>query len=258
MVLIGEEYVRRELEFIPATCKVIEYYSQSYGCPSCKEGLTTIQKTCNHKVSGAGCSGRKSPASASTVTWIMYQKYAKRLHTGRRKIGKQYGAQISRTTLANWNRLLFTELFFQPMYDHFHCELLKRSFAMADETRVQVLNEKGVPSPDPILHVARSEAARTGFPAIILVWLLRPGAFSHAKEFLEGTTISGNRWISGIQPSSGDQPLLLVGRTSVATLSMPYLKENSMTTASRQCRESSTATGYSPLGTPLTKKYPGD
>ena len=29
MVLIGEEYVRRELEFIPATCKVIEYYSQS-------------------------------------------------------------------------------------------------------------------------------------------------------------------------------------------------------------------------------------
>lgn len=31
MVLIGEEYVRRELEFIPATCKVIEYYSQSYG-----------------------------------------------------------------------------------------------------------------------------------------------------------------------------------------------------------------------------------
>ena len=35
MVLIGEEYVRRELEFIPVTCKVIEYYSQSYGCPSC-------------------------------------------------------------------------------------------------------------------------------------------------------------------------------------------------------------------------------
>ncbi|MFQ8720906.1 MULTISPECIES: IS66 family transposase zinc-finger binding domain-containing protein [Mediterraneibacter] len=39
MVLIGEEYVRRELEFIPATCKVIEYYRQSYGCPSCKDGL---------------------------------------------------------------------------------------------------------------------------------------------------------------------------------------------------------------------------
>ena len=31
---------------------------------------------------------------------------------------------------------------------------------------------------------------------------------------------------------------------------------NSMTTASRQCRESSTATGYSPLRTPLTKSIP--
>ena len=46
MVLIGEEYVRRELEFIPATCKVIEYYSQSYGCPSCKEGFGDTVERC--------------------------------------------------------------------------------------------------------------------------------------------------------------------------------------------------------------------
>ena len=45
----------------------------------------------------------------------------------------------------------------------------------------------------------------------------------------------------------------LVGRISVDTLSMPFPKGNSMTTASRQCMESSTATGYSPLRTPLTK-----
>lgn len=37
MFLIGEEYVLKELEFIPATCKVVDYYSQSYGCPTCKE-----------------------------------------------------------------------------------------------------------------------------------------------------------------------------------------------------------------------------
>lgn len=29
------------------------------------------------------------------------------------------------------------------MYDYFHCELLKRKFAMADATRVQILNEEG-------------------------------------------------------------------------------------------------------------------
>ena len=45
----------------------------------------------------------------------------------------------------------------------------------------------------------------------------------------------------------------LVRHISVDTLSMPYPKENSMTTDSRPCRESGTATGYSPLRTPLTK-----
>ena len=36
--------VHRELEFILVKCKVIEYYSQSYGCPSCKEGLGDTEK----------------------------------------------------------------------------------------------------------------------------------------------------------------------------------------------------------------------
>ncbi len=44
------------------------------------------------------------------------------------------GAQISRTTLANWI-IYCSENYFQPMYDYFDRELLKRSYAMADETR---------------------------------------------------------------------------------------------------------------------------
>ena len=45
------------------------------------------------------------------------------------------------------------------------------------------------------------------------------------------------------------------GRISADTLSTRFPKGSSMsmTTASRQCRESSTATGYSPLRIPLTK-----
>ena len=38
MERIGEEYVRRELVFTPAKCEVYEYYTESYGCPDCKEG----------------------------------------------------------------------------------------------------------------------------------------------------------------------------------------------------------------------------
>lgn len=44
--------------------------------------------------------------------------------------------------------------------------------------------------------------------------------------------------------------------TSGDTSSMPFPKENSMTIVSRQCREFNTATGYSPLRTPLTKSIP--
>ena len=34
---IGEEYVRREIEIIKPSIKIIEYYSVTYGCPKCKE-----------------------------------------------------------------------------------------------------------------------------------------------------------------------------------------------------------------------------
>lgn len=34
---IGTEFVRRELDFIPAKVKVIEYYSVNYGCPKCRK-----------------------------------------------------------------------------------------------------------------------------------------------------------------------------------------------------------------------------
>lgn len=129
MVLFGEEYVRRELEFIPAKCKVIEYYSQSYGCPSCKEGFGDTEKPVIVKSRVPEALLGKGPAPPSAVAWTMYQKYANGLPLYRQeKDWKQYGAQISRTTLANWI-IYCAEHYFQPMYDHFHRELLKRCFA---------------------------------------------------------------------------------------------------------------------------------
>ena len=45
----------------------------------------------------------KGPATSSAVAWTMYQKYANGLPLYRQeKDWEQYGAQISRTTLANW------------------------------------------------------------------------------------------------------------------------------------------------------------
>lgn len=70
MILINEKYVCRELEFIPATCKVIEYCSQSYGRPSCKEGFGDTEKHVIIKSRVLAALLGKGPASASTV----YQK----------------------------------------------------------------------------------------------------------------------------------------------------------------------------------------
>lgn len=185
MVLIGEEYVRRELEFIPATCKVIEYYSQSYGCPSCKEGLGDTEKPVIVKSQVPPALLGKGPASASAAAWTMYQKYANGLPLYRQeKDWKQYGVQISRTTLANWI-IYCSKNYFQPMYDYFHRELLKRSFAMADETRVQVLKEEGRRAQtQSFMWLFRS--GEDGLAEIILYGYSPTRSGSHAKEFLEG------------------------------------------------------------------------
>lgn len=185
MVLIGEEYVRRELEFIPATCKVIEYYSQSYGCPSCKEGPGDTEKPVIVKSQVPPALLGKGPASASAAAWTMYQKYANGLPLYRQeKDWKQYGVQISRTTLANWI-IYCSKNYFQPMYDYFHRELLKRSFAMADETRVQVLKEEGRRAQtQSFMWLFRS--GEDGLAEIILYGYSPTRSCSHAKEFLEG------------------------------------------------------------------------
>ena len=255
MVLIGEEYVRRELEFIPATCKVIEYYSQSYGCPSCKEGLGDTEKPVIVKSQVPAALVGKGPASASTVAWTMYQKYANGLPLYRQeKDWKQYGAQISRTTLANWI-IYCSQNYFQPLYDYFHRELLKRSFAMADETRVQVLNEEGRRAQtQSFMWLFRS--GEDGLPAIILYGYSPTRSGSHAKEFLEG--YSGYLETDGYQ---GYNNLPGIRRCSCWAHIRRYFidavpKGKQYDYSQRQCRESSTATGYSPLRILLTKSIP--
>lgn len=136
----GTEFVRRELEIIPARARVIEYYSVNYGCRNCRQNaaLPNIVK---------GRDGKAhvmyGMASASTVAWVVYQKYCNGmpLYRTEQDLGR-LGAKVSRATLANWV-IKNGEAFFTPMYDFFHRKLLDRDFAMADETPVQVLHEPG-------------------------------------------------------------------------------------------------------------------
>ena len=136
---IGEEFVRRELVFIPAKLKVVEIYSFNYSCPECsKPDIPVIKKGKDgkpHMLYGM--------ASAGTVAWVMYQKFCNSLpYCRQEKDWKQYGAAITRATMANWV-IRNSEAFFRPMYEYFHRKLLERNFLMADETPLQVLHEEG-------------------------------------------------------------------------------------------------------------------
>ena len=139
LVKIGEEFVRRELVFIPAKLKVVEIYSFNYSCPECsKRDIPVIKKGKDgkpHMLYGM--------ASAGTVAWVMYQKFCNSLpYCRQEKDWKQYGAAITRATMANWV-IRNSEAFFRPMYEYFHRKLLERDFLMADETPLQVLHEEG-------------------------------------------------------------------------------------------------------------------
>ena len=136
---IGEEFLKREFHFIPARGKIIEYYSVNYKCPVCsgQKELPVIVKGKDgrpHMIHGM--------ASASTVAWVMYQKYVNCIPLYRQEADfkTQLGVSISRGTMANWIISNAAD-FFTPMFDHFHRTLLQRAFLMADETPVQVLKE---------------------------------------------------------------------------------------------------------------------
>ena len=185
MERIGEEYVRRELVFTPAKCEVYEYYTESYGCPDCKEGKGDTEKSVIVKSKVPPALIGKGPASSSTVAWTIYQKYANGMPLYRQeKDWKEYGAAVSRTTLANWI-IYSAEHYFRPLYDYFHRQLLQRKFLMADETRVQVLKEPGR-SAESQSFMWLYRTGEDGLPVILLYGYTPTRSGDNAADFLDG------------------------------------------------------------------------
>ena len=181
LVKIGQEVVRRELEFIPAKVRVLEYVSIHYGCPECKEDETPYFE----KAPVPKPLMKHSIASPSSVAWVMYQKYANGLPLYRQeKDWKMYGIELSRATMANWV-IYSASHYLKPLYDYFHRMLLKREFLMADETRVQVLKEDGRSAEtDSFMWLYRS--GDDGLAPIILYKYSPTRAGYNAADFLKG------------------------------------------------------------------------
>lgn len=139
LVSVGEEFIRTEIEFIPAKVRAIDYYRETFECRTCrKNGKPYMEKSpMPYPVI------QHSMASPSTVAWVMHQKFVNALPLYRQeKEWMTLGVQLSRATMANWIQAASRD-WLVPLVKLMHQKLLQETHLHADETVVQVMNEEG-------------------------------------------------------------------------------------------------------------------
>lgn len=134
----GKKYLRSEIEYIPATMKVVHIYQENWECRACrKEGRAYLKQS---KTDSPLL--QHSMASASSVAWTMYQKYVNHIPLYRQeKDWRNLGMEIKRSTLSNWI-LKTSQEWLNPVVSRLHEKLLEQNYLHADETPIQVMNEK--------------------------------------------------------------------------------------------------------------------
>lgn len=134
------------------------------------------------------------------------------------------------------------------MYDYFHRELLKRSFAMADEIRVQVLNEpERRAESQSFMWLFRS--GEDGLPTIILYGYCPTKSGDNAAEFLKGYQgYLGTDMDMRVTTKSLGSNGIPAGHISGGISWMLFRKENSTITRSHPCRVFSIVISCSPSG----------
>ena len=193
MEVIGQRVIRETLKYVPARLTVVRTIAKVYGCPQCKQGEDNA-----HIVSAEAPDSLipHSYADKTVVAHSMYQKFVNAVPLYRQeKDWEQMGALLSRGTLGRWIKICSDE-YFVPIYEYFHRLLLAREFAMADETRLQVLKEPNRdPETDSFMWLFRS--GEDGLPPLILYRYTETRAKFNAVEFLKG--FSGYLMTDGYQ-----------------------------------------------------------
>ena len=139
MVKVGEEFVRTEVQFIPARLKVIDHYRETYECRTCRKNGTPYMEK-----SPVPCPPvMHSLASASTIAWLIHQKFELGIPLYRQeKEWEALGLSLSRATMSNWLLTVYRD-WLSHVVGHLREELLKQEYLHIDETHVQVLKESG-------------------------------------------------------------------------------------------------------------------
>ena len=134
MTAVGKEFVRDELVYVPAKLFVRKHYSEVLKCTKC--GADESRDAENEDVEKCRFKKADVPApliphsfcSAELLAHIIYEKYINAVPLYRQeKSFKNIGADISRTTMANW--IIYTALEkAKPIYSAMKRELLKDDF----------------------------------------------------------------------------------------------------------------------------------
>ncbi len=184
MKVIGKKKIRAEMEYIPAKLVMKEYVQYVYKCMN-------SGRTDDHPDDVIRSASVPAPvlshsiASASSVAWIMYQKYMLSVPLYRQERDFiRMGAPLKRDTMANWV-IRCADYWIKPLYDRMHKKLLKYDVIMSDETTWQVNHEKGKKaSSKSYIWIHRSGSCEG--PPIILYKYTQTRSGDHAKNFLLG------------------------------------------------------------------------
>jgi transposase len=180
---IGREFVRRELNIIPAQAYVTETYRINYGCGDClkeTDEANIIKPEVPEPVVKRGL------ASPSSVAYTMYEKYVNAMPLHRQaKSWENFGVRISRATLCNW--VIYTSNhWLLPLWLALKTVMLTSPVIMADESTFQVLKEPGKKPQSKSQMWVYCTGDVASPPPIVLFEYQPNRSGENPKEFLKG------------------------------------------------------------------------
>lgn len=201
---VMKKEVRRELQIIPAQVKIIQHERDVFACRTCEqENITTpiVQAPMPNPVFP------KSMASPSAVAYVLIQKYMSGVPLYRQeKQFEQLGVPLSRQTISNWI-LYSADKWIEPLVQQMREVLLNQKVLHADETTVQVLQEKDR-APTSTSYMWLYRTGREG-PKCVLFDYQTTRSSKHPTRYLQG--FKGKLHVDGYRGYEGLPGVTLSG-----------------------------------------------
>ncbi len=166
---IGEES-SEQLDYVPATLRVIKHIRLKYACNACEE---TVKRA-----AVADKPIAKANATSGLLAHILVSKFEDHLPCYRQSyMFDRAGAEISRATLCNW--MMACGDILEPLVNLMKEDIVKQDYVCSDETKLQVLSNTGLSYM--WVHISGERDNR------IIVYDYRPNRNGeNAEEFLDG------------------------------------------------------------------------